>query len=65
MCILLQGSPKLPLKLGNALARLRQVAEHIYDVSVESKLDMDLDSTYCIFDFISLLWESFLLMRSL
>lgn len=39
-----QGSPKLPLKLGNALVRLRQVAEHIYDVSKECKLDMEKDS---------------------
>jgi ATP-dependent RNA helicase DOB1 len=36
-----QGCPKLPLRLSNALLRLKQVAGHIYDVSKESDLDMD------------------------
>ena len=41
-----QGCPKLPLRLSNALLRLKQVAGHIYDVSKESELDMDgMDST--------------------
>lgn len=41
-----QACPKLPLRLSNALLRLKQVAGHIYDVSKESDLDMDgMDST--------------------
>eukprot|EP00889_Picochlorum_renovo_P007896 jgi/Picre1/34926/NNA_002392.t1 len=38
-----QGSPKLPLRLSNALVRLRQVADHIFNVSTECKLEMELD----------------------
>ena len=41
-----QGCPKLPLRLSNALLRLKQVASHIFDVSKECDLDMDgMDST--------------------
>ena len=36
-----QGCPKLPLRLSNALLRLKQVAGHLYDVSKECNLDMD------------------------
>ena len=36
-----QGTPKLPLRLSNALLRLKQVAGHIFDVSKECNLDMD------------------------
>jgi len=44
-----QGCPKLPLRLSNALLRLKQVAGHIYDVSKESELDMDgMDSTLSV-----------------
>lgn len=39
-----QGCPKLPLRLSNALTRLKQVAGHIHAVSTECKLDMEFDS---------------------
>lgn len=42
-----QGCPKLPLRLSNALGRLKQVAGHIHTVSTECKLDMELDRTFC------------------
>jgi ATP-dependent RNA helicase DOB1 len=43
-----RGCPKLPLRLSNALLRLKQVAGHIFDVSKECNLDMDgMDSMYC------------------
>jgi ATP-dependent RNA helicase DOB1 len=38
-----QGCPKLPLRLSNALLRLKQVAEHIYDVSIECRLEMEIE----------------------
>jgi ATP-dependent RNA helicase DOB1 len=42
-----QGCPKLPLRLSNALTRLKQVAGHIYKVSTECSLDMEFDSAFC------------------
>lgn len=46
--IFMQGSPKLPLRLSNALLRLRQVADHIFSVSTECKLEMELDSMFSL-----------------
>ena len=43
-----QGCPKLPLRLSNALTRLKQVAGHIHMVSTECKLDMEFDSAFSI-----------------
>lgn len=49
----MQGSPKLPLRLSNALVRLRQVADHIFNVSTECKLEMELDSMFTQVDLAS------------
>jgi ATP-dependent RNA helicase DOB1 len=48
-----QGCPKLPLRLSNALTRLKQVAGHIHMVSTECKLDMEFDSAFSLFHNIS------------